>query len=67
MIKLKLNQIIKKGVTEYKMTIQIKMHNGKWRMEIVSETFEFNILSLLEENLNKILEIKDIHGRIKHD
>lgn len=48
------------------MTIQIKMHNGKWRMEIISETFEFDILSSLEDNLNKILEIKDIFGRIKH-
>lgn len=45
--------------------ITIKIYDGKWRMEINSEIWEFDTLEQLRTNHNNILEIKDRFGRIK--
>ena len=44
--------------------INIKMHENKWRMTINEETWEFNKLEELKTELDKILAIKESHGRI---
>ena len=45
--------------------ITIKMHQGKFRIEIGDEIWEFKDLKEMQENLNRILIIKDKFGRIK--
>ena len=45
--------------------IKVKMYEGKWQIHIGEEIWEFENLKEMQENLTKILRIKDKHGRIK--
>jgi len=49
------------------MTIQIKLYNNKWQIQIENEIWEFDNLVEMQKNLNKILEMKDKFGRIKEE
>ena len=45
--------------------ITIRMFNQKWRLKIESEEFEFDRDVDLLAEVEKIVELKDKHGRIK--
>ncbi len=47
------------------MAITIKQHGEKWRIAIESEEWEFDSRKSLDDNLKKILDIKEKNGRIK--
>ena len=47
-----------------KMVIKIKQHGEKWRMILDNEEWEFKDRKEFEENLKKILDIKEIKGGI---
>lgn len=47
------------------MAIKIKQHGEKWRIVIENEEWEFGTRKEFDENLKKILDIKDKNGRIK--
>jgi len=46
------------------MAIKIKQHAEKWRIEIEREEWEFDSRKDLDDNLKKILDIKEKKGRI---
>jgi len=45
--------------------IKIRMYQEKWRIDIENETLEFKTKSEFKGFLDKLLEIKDKHGRLK--
>ena len=45
--------------------IKIKMYDKKWRIIIGDETWQFENLKELQQNLNIILMIKNKYGRLK--
>ena len=47
------------------MAINIKQYQDKWRIEIEREEWEFESRKDLDDNLKKILDIKENKGRIK--
>jgi hypothetical protein len=44
--------------------ISIRMYDGKWRI-LINEEFEFECLNTLKDELNDLLRLKDIYGRIR--
>ena len=44
--------------------IKLKMYEGKWRIDIENETLEFKTKSEFKGFLDKILEIKEKHGKL---
>ena len=46
------------------MAILLKMHEGKWRIKIVEEEWEFSNLSELLKVNETICKLKDKNGRI---
>jgi len=48
------------------MGITIKQHQGKWRIEIDHEEWEFESREILDKSLKEILDIKQQGGRIKY-
>ena len=47
------------------MALSIKQYNGKWRIAISNEEWEFKDLKEFKENLNKIIDLKDKFGHIE--
>jgi hypothetical protein len=47
--------------------INLKMYNGKWRMEITNETWEFPTTQELKETLKSLIAQKDSYGHISRD
>jgi len=47
------------------MAITIKQHGDAWRITIEREEWEFSSRKDLDDNLKKILDIKEKKGRIK--
>ena len=47
------------------MSIKIEMRDGKWRMGIESEFWEFENKEDMLNELNNLLTLKDNHGRLK--
>lgn len=47
--------------------IILKMYEGKWRIEIDSEGFEFKDYKSFKETLEKLIKIKEVNGRIKDE
>ena len=45
--------------------IQIKQFNGKFRLIISNEEWEFKDVKEFKENLNKIIDLKDKFGHIE--
>lgn len=45
--------------------ISIKMHDGKWRIIITDEEWEFEDIEVLNFILNELIANKDKYGRLK--
>lgn len=45
--------------------ITIKMHNGKWRIIIGDEIWEFEDMIEMDKILNMLITFKDEYGRIE--
>ena len=48
------------------MGIILKQHQGKWKIEIEHEEWEFMTKTDFDKALKDILEIKDKNGRIRY-
>ena len=47
--------------------IKITQYEGRWRISIINETWEFGDLKEMMNNLNKIIELKNKYGDIKNE
>ena len=45
--------------------ITIRMYQGKWRLNISDEEWEFEDKIFMEEALKNLLSLKDIYGSLK--
>jgi hypothetical protein len=46
------------------MSIKIEMHDGKWRMNIENETWQFDIKEDLLKVIGEIINLKNIYVKL---